>query len=520
MKRSSRVQIFYLVGIVISLLFFVAAYRNSLLQFWDVWRYRSNYSHGFLIGLVTLGLLWRAGKRTDFAAAQANMYFLVPLLGLSSIWLFARLIDVQVLEMGLFPLILASWILVLTGIRVGMNFVIPLLFLYFAVPFWEIFSPVLQTITVRVVEAQMALVGIPAFIEGNLVTLPTGRFEIASGCSGIGLMIVSLAMSSLFAYLNYDKFFKRAILVAAGAVFAMVINWIRVFIIILSGHLTEMQHYFVTVDHSSLGWVLFAIGLVPFLYVAGRFSDPALSSGEKDEARERLNPIAREPQRIKGIFAAALVATAVGFVAPIAEGRAADHSVRITSMRAIGFPVAEGGWRREPRKLPDWSPDFPAATISLANSYERGDQRADLQLRVYLQETQGKELINDMNEVFDTDAWQVVASEKITLSLASSPGQDVNRLVLRGKGKMLEIWYWYEIGGRSTSNSMSAKALQSLRLFTGRNDNAMIAVGIPCDAPCAQPSSVLRDLVGDMYQPLKSYFARIAAESSMPEKQP
>lgn len=508
-------QVVYLAAIFALLLVLLAAYRNSFLQFFDVWQNRSNYSHGFLIGLVTLGLLWRAAGRANFQAAKPNLYFLAPLLGLSLAWLFARLIDVQVLEMGIFPLLLSAWLVVLLGVRVARDFVIPLLFLYFAVPFWEVFAPILQTITVKVVDAQMALVGIPAYIQGNLVTLPTGRFEIASGCSGIGLMIVSLAMASLFAYLNYRTVARRILLVVCGALFAMVINWIRVFIIILSGHLTEMQHYFVTVDHSNLGWVLFAVGLVPFLYVAGRFSDM-----DDEPAPEPAGPQGvrgSEPGQMRGIAAAALAATVLALAAPVSEGRASDDALRLTSMRAIGYPVVPEGWRREPRRLSAWAPNFPGATIALGNSYLRGDQRADLQVRVYLQESQGRELINDLNELYDREVWQQVASEKLQLSLAPDDSLEVRRLVLRNRKQMLEIWYWYEIGGHSASDPVKAKALQALRIFSGRGDNALVAAGVYCDVPCETPSALLRELLSDMHEPLKVYFAKIADESAAAE---
>ena len=63
---------------------------------------------------------------------------------------------------------------------------------------------------------------------------------------------------------------------------AIVSNVIRVYIIVLSGELTNMQSYFIKEEHVSLGWVIFFIGISIYLWQAGR-----ADAGQPDGALSR-----------------------------------------------------------------------------------------------------------------------------------------------------------------------------------------------------------------------------------------
>src|SRR5690606_28122981 len=146
--------------------------------------------------------------------------------------------------------------------------IVPIGFLYFAIPFWDYLSMPLQLITVAVNEVGFRLTDISAEIEGVFVHLPgIGTFEVAHGCSGLRYLIVGLTLTTLFGYLNYDQWSLRFILIALGLLLSLVANWIRVFIIIYAGYKTNMESSLIE-DHDMFGWWVFAATLVPLFWVA------------------------------------------------------------------------------------------------------------------------------------------------------------------------------------------------------------------------------------------------------------
>jgi len=120
----------------------------------------------------------------------------------------------------------------------------------------------LQDISVSVVTYFMGFTGVPTYVEGNLVTIPAGVFEIADGCSGLRYMIVSLAISSLFSFL-YINNVKKAVGFFTLAIFgALLTNWIRITALILIGEYTNMESSLMA-DHNTFGWYLF----IPFMFI-------------------------------------------------------------------------------------------------------------------------------------------------------------------------------------------------------------------------------------------------------------
>ena len=102
--------------------------------------------------------------------------------------------------------------------------------------------------------------------------LAAGVFEVAGGCSGIHFLIVSLALATLYGEIGRDSLKVRLQLVALAAGLALLTNWLRVYIIIVAGHLTDMQHFLIREGHYNFGWMLFAGMMVVFFLLARRFA--------------------------------------------------------------------------------------------------------------------------------------------------------------------------------------------------------------------------------------------------------
>jgi exosortase len=145
---------------------------------------------------------------------------------------------------------------------------IPVLFLYFAVPAWDLLAPPLQSLTLAIVGWLAPAIGIPATVSGTYVLLPDNmRFEVSLACSGSGFLMECLAVAVLVGELVQATVVRRLRLVAAMVIVAFVTNWIRVLALIAIGYSTAMRHVLVTEYHVLFGYVIFVLVLSAFVWI-------------------------------------------------------------------------------------------------------------------------------------------------------------------------------------------------------------------------------------------------------------
>ena len=116
------------------------------------------------------------------------------------------------------------------------HFAFPVAFTLIAVP-WvtPIEEPIVQGL-MRVVAAisseLVALFGIPAQLEGNLIRIPNGLVGVNEACSGVRSLQTSLMIGLLFGELKRLSIFRRVILVFAAAAIAFFGNCARAFFLV------------------------------------------------------------------------------------------------------------------------------------------------------------------------------------------------------------------------------------------------------------------------------------------------
>jgi exosortase len=146
----------------------------------------------------------------------------------------------------------------------------PSLFLIFLIPVWGALTSTLQNISTDAVTIIMGYTGIPTYVEGNIITIPPGVFEIAGGCSGLRYLLVSLAISSLFIFLNIKKASHGALFLCIAVLGALLTNWIRISALIIIGNYTDMESSLMA-DHNSFGWYLYIPFMILLFYFGQRF---------------------------------------------------------------------------------------------------------------------------------------------------------------------------------------------------------------------------------------------------------
>lgn len=240
-------------------------------QWWD----EADYSHGFLVPLLSVYLVWERRERLRTLAgtpAGSGLVLLVAgvglfLLGNVAAELFTMRVSLLVIVAGL--------ILYLLGRERLKLLAFPIVFLIFMIPppaivFNAITFP-LQLFAAGTASASLDLLGLPVLREGNVITLAHATLEVAEACSGIRSLITLLALATAYAYFTQRDHWRRMILVLSSVPVAIVANAGRV---VGTGVLAHFfgagvaQGFF----HTFSGWFVFVVAFV-LLFAEGLLLD-------------------------------------------------------------------------------------------------------------------------------------------------------------------------------------------------------------------------------------------------------
>jgi exosortase len=217
------------------------------------------------------------------------------------------------------------------------HFAFPVLFTLVAVPWLSLLEePIVQGL-MRVVAAVasevVALFGIPAQLEGNLIRIPGGLVGVNEACSGVRSLQTSLMIGLLFGELKRLSIWRRIVLVAVAAAIAFVGNCIRAFFLVwiaATQNLTAISRW-----HDLAGYAIVAAVFIGTLVAA------ALLGRTKKEVREQRSEISGQ-FRISNfefrILAAALVWLALVEFAAAGWYRAHEHDLARTARWEIQWP--------------------------------------------------------------------------------------------------------------------------------------------------------------------------------------
>lgn len=458
---------------------FVAAVALALVVYWSTaasllarWDGDPTYSHGYLLIFVSAWMVWRAWRRGELEGTAPSAFALLPLLLAALLWLLARAGSVLIAQQLLLPAILLGLGWVFFGRRGFWSLLVPIGLLYAAVPIWEVLRPPLRDISSFAVGRGLQLAGIPVFLHGNQVDLPSGSFEIANGCSGLNVFLAGAALGAIQAYVFLGTAWARAALFSAALLAAMIANWLRIAIIIIAGHLTDMQHWLID-DHYEFGWVTFAIMMVPVMLLARHLERRAPARA----------PETSPPTLSFEMSAGSWMPIGVAFLVLVLPGLAWATMQRGGEPGAPPvLPATADAWQLAGEPSLDWRPVHVGPTLELGGRYTDGTYSVDAWVVYYERQGTGHKLISQANLFARPDDGRLVATNV-------SPGE--LRLVTGRRDDRL-IRYRYEINGQLATSVTQAKLYQVAGKFRGRPSAYATMISARCLQPdCADARAAL-----------------------------
>ncbi|HEU4960263.1 MAG TPA: exosortase A [Sphingomonas sp.] len=428
---------------LVALAFVAAAilliFQTDVARLGELWWTSTTFGHCLFIGPVIAWLVWQ--RRDDVAQVTPVAWWpgLALVAGGGACWLVGAAASVDLFrQLGLVVMLQGSVVAVL-GPTVARALLFPMCYALFLVPFGESMEEPLQSITVAMVMPMLHAVGVPASVDGVLITIPNGYFEVAEACSGAKFEIAMIAFGTLVANVCYVSWRRRLAFLAMALVVPIVANALRAFGTIYAAHLTSVETA-TGYDHIVYGWIFFGLVMAAVLAIGWRWFDRDPLAPWVDVARLQALPKGRTGL----IAAAALVVASSGIFAVWANAFAFRADVLPEEIALPDVP----GWHREPLSIrAPWVPYYPGADRFLFGRY--GDGRGDLVdlgIAVFGGQHEGKELVTFGTGVLrENDVWVRVED------VAPIAGGSAMRITAPGNVERI-VATWYRVGDVLTAS--------------------------------------------------------------------
>jgi exosortase A len=470
-----------------------------------VWSTSATFNHCFLVVPIVAYLVWE--RRAIFSQARPAPFHVLPAAAVvigSAAWLVADTATVyEVQQFALFGMLQCLFLAVL-GWRVYFALMFPLFYLVFLVPTGEQFVPALQDFTTWFIAVGLDLIGIPHYVDGVFIAVPTGNFHVAEACAGLRFMVASLAYGFLFADLTFRSWKRRAIFIALSLIVPIIANGFRALGIVLIAYYTNHE-YAVGADHLVYGWGFFAAVTLLLTWIGLKFRDtPDLW---QTPGWARVSATFAPRSGVAG-FAAAAIAVVVAASWGPAYAAYLDAAPGKRPSRPLDVAAPAPPWRASEPAMA-WTPVFENPSVERQLRFVREPGVAvDLHVVFYADQRKGSELIAFGND-WHGEAWRRMTDTRSTVAIDGRPLNVNLRHMSKGATRRF-VWGWYWVDGRYVTGPIQAKLAQvSGKLLTGRR--AAAAVMISLEAPDETAAlAVARDFLAAM-PPIMPQLEAVAA---------
>jgi exosortase D (VPLPA-CTERM-specific) len=417
----------------------------------------------------------------------------------------------QITDIVFYALIVWVFGLLLTlfGARRGVVFWPSVLHLVFMLPlpqflYWR-FNTELQFISSEIGVWFVGLMGVPVYLDGNIIDLGVYKLQVAEACSGLRYLFPIMSFSYVFAVLYRGSVWHKVVLLASAVPIAVLMNSIRIGVIGLLvdrygiGQAEGFLHFFE-------GWVIF-LSCITILFLMVKAMQ--LLSGDRRPLGVAIDldfsGLGRQLARVltipasRGLVAAALLTTALSAAWVLAPRHPADVVARDPFSV---FPLQLGDdWAGQTSVLPTKVEATLGADDYLAALYRSPAEAepVDLFVSYYRSQTNGN-AIHSPEVCLPATGWEVFSIKPVRIELPGTRlgGLTVNRAIIqKGLDKQL-VYYWFEGRGRQMTNDFAAKFYSVAdSLSRGRTDGGLVRVITPIgtDGVAAADARLQRFLV-------------------------
>lgn len=475
------------------------AYQDTLAGMVAIWSSSDTFAHGFLVAPISLWLIWRRRHELEGLHPRPAPMLLLPLALAGLLWVAGELVAVNAArQFGVVAMLLLAVPAVL-GTEVARRLAFPLLFLFFAVPFGEFMLPAMMEGTADFVVRALRLSGVPVYREGMFIVIPSGQWSVVEECSGVRYLIASFMVGTLFAHLNYRSARRRAIFMGISLVVPVVANWLRAYLIVMVGHLSD-NRLAAGVDHLIYGWVFFGVVILLMFMIGSRWAE--MAPGPAGGLVATAGVI--ESRATAPAWAVAAVAAAIGLApqAAIWAFERGEPDPALLQMPAM--PAALGSWEAATASVPAWEPQLKNPSARAAAAYAGAKGTVGVHLAYFRGSSPERKLVTSSHRLLARQSPGWVGIERGRVSVGAGNEAVFSSSELLGAEALgsaarapVVVWKSYWIDGRFVAGDVRAKLVQAWARLRGRGDEGAIVVFYAQQPTAAASQAAIRAFVTD-----------------------
>jgi exosortase D (VPLPA-CTERM-specific) len=453
------------------------------------WSTREEYSHGFLIPLITVYLIWQRSdklRKTTFVGSWLGVFTVV--VGLFLYFLGELSTIYTVVQYG-FVVVIYGVIWAYIGTRPFKTIAVPLLLLFFMIPFptfiYNNLSSSLQLISSEIGVAVIRLFGISVFLEGNVIDLGTYKLQVVEACNGLRYLFPLMTLGLIVAYLYHAELWKRAVIFLSTIPITILMNSFRIGVIgvMVDNWGQSMAEGFL---HDFEGWVIFmaCFGILFIeMWALMRITNDRRPLKEvfgidPPEPLEKDAIVGTRSIPLTLVVAAFLV---VGAVLPaIALPGREEVSPERVSFDA--FPLQISDWTGRSEVIEQIYLDALKLTdYSMVNFTDESGDVVNFYTAYYDSQRKGQSA-HSPRSCIPGGGWRIESLTETIVPGGAAGGNNlkVNRaLISFGDHKQL-VYYWFQQRGRIITNEYMVKWFVFWDALTkNRTDGALVRLTIP-----------------------------------------
>jgi exosortase D (VPLPA-CTERM-specific) len=446
----------------------ILPFAHVLGELYNIWNLKPEYSHGFIIPVLSAFLIWRQREELrglPFTGSWSGVALIV--LGLVVRFIGAST-TMHTLEHYAFLLVLYGLVLALTGPVIFRRLWMPLLMLIFAVPLPSFFnnslSVQLQLISSILGVWVIRAAGISVLLEGNVIDLGNYQLEVAEACSGLRYLFPLMTLAFIIAYLFRGSLWKRVTIFLSSVPITIAMNSLRIGFIGIT-----VEHWGPGMAEGALhdfeGWLVFMLSTGAVMLIAfglARFGpsrlpwSQAFSLGPSPARSVTSRPAAAAPQAVPRPFMAAAVLVLAG-----AALDAATPPPQLTypdRSSFAEFPTHVGDWVGKRDALQSIYLDALRLDDYVLADYHQPDGTAVNFYAAYYQTQDSTRAIHSPHDCIPGGGWEISKFEqRLIPATASTPAFKVNRAIVQLGAHRQIVYYWFDERGRQITNEYVAR---------------------------------------------------------------
>ncbi|MHB8481175.1 MAG: exosortase W [Nitrospiria bacterium] len=460
-------------------------YAPVLVDMAHLWWTRYDYSHGFLIPLISLYLVWIQKSKLKNLRIQPGIWagFLI-MISAGFLLIAGRVGGILTLSAISLVVMIAGLILLLFGRSWLKQLGFPVSYLLLMTP---VLDPIVgrlqwpfQLMTAKMSVRLLQTLGFPVLLDQQYMILPHMTLEVATVCSGINMLVAIVTIGLPLSYLFLKNGWTRAALLVSAVLIGIAANWARVFLIgagvfwgfkLLHGPLHILQGMFVA-------WVGYAFlfgGVWALSKLERKLSPTGIQVSAPESVPGKLqNRLTRRFDRSFWVAVSLLLVLAVylGWRHPAPVALKEDFK---------SFPASIGGWvevEKSNLNRGETLYPVPEGDQELIRTY-RDAKGSEVQIYVAYFESQerGRWISNYRtreNKGMETSTRMPLGSEMATVTSG----------YLKKENEWYQILSWYDINGHLLENWESARwATMMNSVRKGRSNGAFVLISGKVSGP-------------------------------------